>query len=110
MIRYEPNPDLFEAVEQALDESAGTGTGEARAVIGAALTFAYRQLRKHADGYRDTDLYRLHQERRYENPVIEHRATFDRGFARGIEAAARDMALLLGVDESEISTLEADRG
>ncbi len=101
-IRFEPDPDLFEAVEKALGEAAGTGTGEARAAIGVALTAVYQAQRKHAGGYRGGNLYRLHQEARHHDHAGVRVAAFDRGYAAGIEAAASDVAKLLGVDEAEL--------
>lgn len=44
LIPAEPTPEILHAVEKALDEAAGTGTGEARAAARAVLTIVRRQI------------------------------------------------------------------
>ena len=58
------------------------------ATYAATLTAAYWKLHDHAEGYRNTKVFR-HE-----------------WYARGIEAAARDIAELLGVPEHEIEREE----
>lgn len=49
----EPTDEMVEAVDQALDEAAGTGMGEARAAARAMLTLAKRDARRIVDLLRD---------------------------------------------------------
>lgn len=77
--------------DRASAELPGAHWGGMAGVVDAVLTAAYWHLRDHADGYRAASppegagSHRLHG-----------------WYARGIEAAARDLAELLGVEECEI--------
>lgn len=70
-----------------------------------ALTTAYWKLREHASAYRGTKGMRMARER-WEANRDDHRlyakAVIHEFYARGVEAAAREIAELLGVPEHEI--------
>lgn len=70
------------------------------------LNDAYWKLRKHASGYRSANVFRRAMEA-YEadraDPVKCRRAMNHEWYARGIEAAARTVADLIGVPEHEIA-------
>jgi hypothetical protein len=71
----------------------------------AALTDAYWKLREHASAYRGTKQFRKTYEAWQDNrddPRAYQKHVVHEFFARGIEAAARDVAELLGVPEHEI--------
>jgi hypothetical protein len=77
----------------------------AREAAPAALRTAYWKLREHASGYRSTDVFRRRQEQFRADPdnaVLARGAVRDEWYARGIEAAARTVAELLGEPEHEI--------
>lgn len=84
-----------------------------RAVLAAALpaaeaktlNSAYWKLREHASGYRSAEVFRRAMEAYEEDrsdPVKCRRAMNHEWYARGIEAAARTIAELLGVPEHEL--------
>jgi len=87
-------------------------------VAAQALRSAYWKLREHASSYRGADAFRRVVER-YEASDRDERlyrgVVIDEWYARGIEAAARDVAELLGIEEYDIEgeradELEAGRG
>lgn len=103
------------AAEQIEDSPEGHAAGFADAVIDlvdelhltrqAVLIDAYWKLRQHAESYRATPIFQRTRDawqgnrtdsRLYEKHVIHE------FYARGVEAAARDLAELLGVPEHEI--------
>lgn len=67
---------------------------------------AYWKLREHASAYRGADVFRRIRERWEESGRRDHQAgrqaLVHEFFARGIEAAARDIAEWMGVPEHEI--------
>jgi hypothetical protein len=79
----------------------------------AALREVYWALREHASGYRGAEVFRramaAHQDDR--GDLLKARKALTHEFyARGIEAAARTVAELLGKPEHEIITDTAQRG
>lgn len=81
-----------------------------RAGNDAVLRLVYRTIRRHAATYRDTRQFRAQTQACRDDrndPVAARRALSHEFYARGIEAAARDIAELLGVPECEIDD-EAD--
>lgn len=71
-----------------------------------ALIDAYWKLRDHAEAYRNTTPVRKVRER-WENTgrrdqELGRTAAINEFYARGIEAAARDLAEMLGIPEHEI--------
>jgi hypothetical protein len=93
----------FSAVEAGLATAAPL-------IAAQALRSAYWKLREHASGYRGADAFRRVLER-YEASDRDERlyrgVVLNEWFARGIEAAASDVADLLGVEEYDI---EGERG
>lgn len=78
----------------------------ADAVWAIALTAAYWKIRQHADAYRATKGYQRAQERweasgRRDDELM-HKLSIHVHYARGIEAAAREVAEMLGIPEHEI--------
>jgi phage terminase large subunit-like protein len=74
----------------------------------AALTAAYWNLRRHADEYRDTAGFRKAHERwqaNREDQRIYTKAAIHEFYAKGIEAAAREIAAMLGIPEHEIEPI-----
>jgi hypothetical protein len=71
----------------------------------AALRVAYWKLREHASGYRGAEVFRRSMEA-YQadrsDPLKARKALTHEFYARGIEAAARTVAELLGEPEHEI--------
>ncbi|MGC5019030.1 hypothetical protein [Micromonospora sp. DT47] len=76
----------------------------------ALLRDAYWKLRQHADAYRNTNGYRRAQERWEQSggrdDELLHKLSIHVHYARGIEAAAREIAEMLGVPEHEIDEPE----
>jgi hypothetical protein len=71
-----------------------------------ALREAYWGLRDHAETYRATNVYRKARERweasDRSDERLFHKASIHEHYARGVGAAARDIAEMLGVPEHEI--------
>ncbi|MEV1315350.1 hypothetical protein AB0J14_04615 [Micromonospora arborensis] len=108
-------PDAIRAATRdAYTDREGCGTSEAfdaaaDAAYTATLHATYWKLREHASAYRNTKGFRSamasweadrHNDRRYASAVLHE------WFAKGIEAAARDIAELLGTPEHEIEPIE----
>ena len=73
------------------------------------LTVAYWKLRDHADAYRNATVFRRARERWEANRDDERtyrRYALHEFYAKGIEAAAREIADLIGVPEHEIERPE----
>ncbi|MFI2663247.1 hypothetical protein [Micromonospora carbonacea] len=101
---------IHDATRDAYVDREGLGTGEgfraaADAAYTATLTHLYWHLRRHADEYRATAAFRKAHERwnaNRDDQRLYAKAAVHEFYVRGVEAAARDVAALLGVPEHEI--------
>lgn len=107
------------ALEDLPNVPTGPAPGSAPRRTGdpETLRAAYWLLRRHAESYRATTGFRRARERweasGRSDAVTERKLLVHEWYARGIEAAARDLAEVLGVPEHEIEPLdetEAGRG
>lgn len=100
------------ATRDAYTDREGLGRSEAfdaaaDTAYTAALHDAYWRIRRHAEGYRDANVYQRAQERGRTGDVHDRKvAAAHRAFARGIEAAGEDIAAMLGIPEHEIDAVE----
>lgn len=79
----------------------------------AVLQQAYWALREHASSYRGAQVFRRARERWEADRDDERkysRYVIHEWYARGIEAAARDIAELMGVPEFEIDRAPVENG
>lgn len=104
------------AVSAALNpliDVSGCPDTVAEVATDAALRQAYWALREHASGYRATAVFRTTRER-WESDRSDRRAyekhVVHEFYARGVEAAARTVAELLGEPEHEIEEGGPTRG
>jgi hypothetical protein len=105
-----------DALVDAYTDAEGLGRSTAwqsaaDAAYTAALTAVYWRLRRHADAYRDTTGYRRAQERweqsgRRDTELL-HKLSVHVNYARGIDAAAREVADMLGIPEHEIEPVDS---
>ena len=96
------------AVSDALNplvDISGCPDRVAEVATDAALRQAYWALREHASGYRGADVFRRAMEVYVADrgdPLKARNALLHEWYARGLEAAARTVAELLGEPEHEI--------
>lgn len=106
--------EVRDALREAYIDREGCGTSEAfdaaaDAAYTATLTAVYWKLREHASAYRSTAGFRKARERWEANRDDERlyrRTALHEFYARGVEAAARDVAVMLGTPEHEMEPVE----
>jgi hypothetical protein len=95
--------DGFNPPSASMDPAAPATPADQRAAV---LIDAYWKLRDHAAGYRDTKVLRQARERweasDRRDERLFHKVSIHEHYARGVEAAARDIADMLGVPEHEV--------